>query len=411
MLLKVIHPICCGADVHKNFVTATILITQPDGTFTEDIRTFSTMTNSLIEMREWLLSNNCNQIAIESTGKYWIPVFNILEDYVTVTLANPKHVKNIPGKKTDPNDSRWLAKLHRLGLVPGSFVPPRHIRELRELTRYRAKLINMRTSEKQRVHNTLTVCNIMLSNVASDVFGVSGKAIISSLLAGEELDEDKLAKITKKNLHKKIPELIEALNGKLSEHHISKPKVTLEHYFYINESIYNVEQLIAQKVKPYEHLVALLDTIPGINVTSAQAILAEIGTDMSVFHSALHLCSWAGVSPRNNESAGKKKNTKITKGDTYLKTILCQCAHAAVKDKDTRFSVKYHYLKYRRGPNKAIIAICRLMLIAIYHMLTKNEPFKNLCDDPYLNRLSQKSQKSMIKKLEALGYKVVKEQA
>jgi transposase len=366
------------------------------------------MTNDLIRLKQWLESFNCKDVAMESTGKYWIPVFNILEDSCNITLANPRFVKNMPGKKTDPNDSRWLGKLHRHGLVPGSFIPPKDIRQLRELTRYRTKLTNMRSSEKNRLQNSLTVCNIMLSNVVSDTFGLSSRKIIEALLNGEDLSPDNLREFVHGKLHKKIPDLQEALNGKLTEHQISKIKVTLEHFFQINECLAEVDLLILEKTKPYQYYISLLETIPGIKQKAAQTILSEIGTDMSVFFSDQHLCSWAGVSPRNNQSAGKKKSTKIGEGDSYLKPILCQCANAAVKSKSSFLCAKYKSVASRRGHKKAIIAVARVMLVAIYHMFKNNEPFKDMGHDNYSKMISDQKQRAMVKELESLGYKVEK---
>jgi transposase len=406
--MNIVYPVCCGIDVHKKNVVATLLVTNIDGTFSEATKTFSTMTSDLLRLKEWLRQNACAYVAMESTGKYWIPVSNILEDSFEVTLANPKFIKNVPGKKTVPNDSRWIAKLHRLGLVPGSFLPPKEIRELRELTRYRQKLVSMRTSEKQRVYNTLTVCNIMIANVASDIFGVSGSSIINSLIEGKELTHDDLSSMVKGKFREKVPELVKALEGKMSQHHVQKLSLSLNHYLTINESIAEVEALIHQKCAPFKAVIDLLLTVPGVNLTAAHAILAEIGPDMSVFHSATHLSSWAGVSPKNNSSAGKKKSKRITSGDAYLKTILCQCAHAAVKKKESYLGVKYNTLKARRGTQKAIIAICRVLLVAIYHMLINNTPYQNVDRETYVSKSAKLTEQALVKKLQALGYNIQK---
>ena len=264
MALKIVYKICCGIDVHKTFVVACIATTNNQGVTTYESHRFSTYTKGLKELLQWLLDRNCKDICMESTGKYWIPVFNILEDSCNITLANPRFVKNMPGKKTDPNDSRWLGKLHRHGLVPGSFIPPKDIRQLRELTRYRTKLTNMRSSEKNRLQNSLTVCNIMLSSVVSDIFGLSSRKIIEALLNGEDLSPDNLRELVHGKLHKKIPDLQEALNGKLTEHQISKIKVNLEHFLQINECLAEVDLLILEKTKPYQYYISLLETIPGI---------------------------------------------------------------------------------------------------------------------------------------------------
>lgn len=308
-MLKVINNCCCGLDVHKKTVTACLLKTKDTQRYTETIKTFTTMTSDLENLKAWLLEEGCTKVVMESTGKHWIPVFNVLEDSVEIILANARFVKNVPGRKTDPNDARWLAKLLVLGLVEGSFMPPKYIRELRDLTRRRQKLIQMRSSERRRLLDLLGTSNIMLDNVASDVFGVSGMAMLSALICDDHEKKDiaSIADLAKRKLRQKIPELMEALNGKLDAHHKELIKDILAHLNMLDSQIDKIERMIDEKCEPYKELVDIIDSHPGIDKTAAQAILAEIGTDMDTFHSANHLASWCGLSPGNHESAGKKK--------------------------------------------------------------------------------------------------------
>lgn len=403
--MKVIHPICAGIDIHKKSFTIAFNVTKKDGTYTVKTNTFSTMQSGILSARDWLLQNNCIHVAMESTGKYWIPVFNHFEDCFEITLANPRYTKTFPGNKTDPRDARWLSELHRIGLVAPSFVPPRDIRDLRELTRYRNKLVKMRSSEKNRVQNSLIVCNIMLSSVATDTFGKSGMAIINALLDDQELTEDMLRVIVLGKLRPKIPDLMEALKGKLSETQADKIRIALDNFFNLNEKIAKIEALIDEKAKPYHHIIDLLYTVPGIKRTAAVAIIAEIGTDMSKFYSSDHLCSWAGVCPQNNQSAGKKKPARSKSGNSYLKSMLVQCANAAVKESGSWLSNKFHSIKARRGHNKAIVAICRTMLTAIYHVIQKKESFKERDKTAHI---SKSEEQKLIARLQSLGYKVEK---
>lgn len=267
------------------------------------------MTSDLENLKAWLLEEGCTKVVMESTGKHWIPVFNVLEGSVEIVLANARHVKNVPGRKTDTNDARWLAKLLALGLVEGSFIPEKYIRELRDLTRRRQKLIQMRSSERNRLQDILRTSNIMLSNVTSDVFGVSGMAMLQALISddNDEKDVASIAELARTKLRKKIPELVEALNGNIDEHHKKLIKHIFTHLELLDAQIQELEQMIDEKCEPYSELIDIIDSHPGIDKAAAQAILAEIGPDMDVFHSEDHLASWCGLSPGNHESAGKKK--------------------------------------------------------------------------------------------------------
>lgn len=408
-LFKVIHDTCCGIDVHKKTVVACLLKTNDNGEYTDTVRTFNTMTSDLENLKAWLLKEGCQKVAMESTGVYWIPVFNVLEGAFEIVLANARQIKNLPGRKTDPSDSRWSAKLLALGLINGSFIPPKDLRELRELTRYRDKLIAMRTSEKDRAHNILESCNIKLASVATDIFGVSGMAMINALIENQEnSDPAEIAELAKGRLRDKIPQLVKALQGRVDSHHAETLSMVLDHLAYIGQQIAKLEQRITEKAKPYQQEIDLLDTMPDIDKTSAQSIIAEIGTDMSVFETPERLASWAGLSPGNHESAGKKKRTRIGPGNQYVKTKLCQCALAASHTKNTYLASKYHSIKGRRGPQKATIATARHQIVSIFFMIKNKEPYRELGGD-YLLKLRPKNvANNMIKRLEALGYEVTK---
>lgn len=335
------------------------------------------MVDGINESINWLKHNHCHVVVIESTGKYWIPVFNLMEDKFSVTLANPYYTKTFPGNKTDRRDAKWLAELHRLGLVQPSFIPPKHIRELRDLTRYRHKLIKARAAEKSRIHNILTVCNIMLSSVATDIFGKSGMNIINSLVLDEEMDKDTLSNLVYGKLKDKTDELLYALKGQLTSTQADKLCIALDNLKNFNEKIAQIERLISEKAEILESEIKLLCTCFAIKKISAIAILSEIGSDMICFPTANHLCSWAGLCPENNETGGKRRPTKTKKGNRYLKGVLTQCVNTFSRSKkESRLVIRFHSLKTRRGHNKAVIAVCRSMLTAIYNMLIKNEPFK-----------------------------------
>ena len=413
VLLKVINPVVCGLDVHKDSVKACLLKAKDAETYTDALRTFTTMTSDLENLKQWLLDSNCRKVVMESTGKHWIPIHNVLEGAFEITLANARYVKNLPGRKTDANDARWLAKLLALGLVEGSFVPPREIRELRDLTRRRQKLISMRSSERNRLLDVLRTSNIMLSSVASDVFGVSGTAMLEALTAEDEqetLDNDAIANLAKRRLRQKIPQLIEALNGHLDKHQKDLIHEIQKHLAFLDTQLERLEAMIDEMCEPYQELIDLMITHPGVNKTAAQAILAEIGTDMEVFHSAEQLASWCGLTPANNESAGIKKTTRVRAGNNHAKTILCQCAHAAANTKKTYISSRYWSLKARRGAQKATIATARKITTAFFYMIRDRVPYQEAGPDFYREARDRNKAQSMIKKLNKLGYHVTEQE-
>jgi transposase len=377
-LLKILYRICCGIDVHKKFVVATISITNSNNVTTYQTQVFQTFHCDLLKLRNWLVENKCRIVCMESTGKYWIPVFNVLEDYCSITLANPRFVKNIPGKKSDTRDSVWLTDLQKHGLVPGSYIPCKAIRELRDLFRYKSKLSNFASSEKNRVQNSLTVSNIMLSSVVSDTFGKSSLDIINHLIAHPGDTSFDFASMLRTSLKKKSAEISKAIEDRISKEQALKLEVCFNHHSAIHKCMDIIDSQIAKLIKPFKRPIQLLDTLPGITEKSAANVIAEIGVDMSVFHSSKHLCSWAGLTPQCNESAGKKKSVRISRAGVYLKPLLVQCANAAIRDKScTVFKDRYAKIKKRRGHKRAIIAVARMMLTCIYHMLLKNEAFNS----------------------------------
>ncbi|MCL0093085.1 IS110 family transposase [Dehalococcoidia bacterium] len=330
------------------------------------IKTFSTMTSDLEALKDWIEAEGCTHAAIESTAVYWRPVFNILEHTLTVILANAREIKNVPGRKTDVKDCEWIADLLRFGLIRASFIPPKPIRELRDLTRYRVKLTQQMGSEKNRVQKVLEDANIKLSSVATDVFGASGREMLSALLEGESTPEE-MAKLAKGKLRKKIPALVEALRGNVSEHHRYLLEMSLRHFEYLVELISELDERVDKAMEPYQEERDLLISITGVEKRTAECIIAEMGVDMSQFPSEGHLSSWAGACPGNNKSAGKRKGGKTTKGDTWLKSILVQAAHAASKTKNSYLKDKYHRIAGRRGKKRAAVAIAHKILIFAYH--------------------------------------------
>lgn len=384
--MKVTFQTCCGVDVHKSFLVATIIKTTGGIEPSYQKRRFSTFNNSILEFKKWLLENECLYVCMESTGKYWIPVFNLLEDEINVTIANPKWVKAVKGNKDDTKDSKWIGDLFRLGLVRGSYIPCKKIRILREFTRYRYKLVSCRSSEKNRYQNALTVCNVALDSVVSDVFGKSSTSIIDYLLeqSGTSIDHEVIASKLLKRLKAKEDAVIESIEGyQMTDSQKYRMHLVRAHMDYITAAINDVDseiESLISSVPDYQNAAELLCTIPGVKHDSAITVISEIGIDMSQFCTSKRLCCWAGLTPGSNESAGKKKSVRITRAGVYLKPALVQCAHAAVKsNKSPYYKKKYESLVKRRGKKRAIIAIARMILTAIFQMLTTGETW-NPCD-------------------------------
>ncbi|WP_276623794.1 IS110 family transposase [Syntrophomonas wolfei] len=411
-MLKIVYPICCGIDVHKTFVIATIATTDRENITTYQTKRFSTFTRDLKALAAWLSEHQCVDVCMESTGKYWIPVRNILEPSCQITLAHPKYVRAIRGKKTDKKDSIWIADLFKHSLVPGSFIPPADIREIRELLRYRSKLVSFKSSEKNRVQNSLTVSNIMLSSVVSDTFGKSASAILEHLLKNPDDKDFDFRPLLHGSMLEKEADIALAIDGTITKVQADKITLCLRHMNSVKSYIADIESKTMLLAQPYSGALAIIQSVPGVSQLSALIILSEIGADMSTFHSAKHLCSWAGLTPSNDQSAGKKKSVRISRAGIYIKPVLVQCANAAIKDKSfTHYRTRYETIKRRRGHKRAIIAIARMILTAIYYMLSSGEFF-----NPGLYEKAQckpgfvaSSEAHAVKLLQRLGYVVVKE--
>lgn len=415
--VKVVYQTCCGIDVHKSFLVATIIKTTSGVQPSYQKKRFSTFNNSILEFKQWLLDNSCRDVCMESTGKYWVPVFNLLEDELNVTIANPKWVKAVKGNKDDTKDSKWIGDLFRLGLVPGSYIPCKPIRILREFTRYRYKLTSCRSSEKNRFQNALTVCNVALDSVVSDIFGKSATSVIDYLLKQPDnsINHEEISSRLLRSLKKKSESVIESIEGyQMTDAQKYRMRLVHAHMDYITSTISDIDSMIDSLVEPYENAVQLLCTIPGVDRSSAITILSEIGTDMTQFSNSKRLCCWAGLTPGNNESAGKKKSVRITRAGVYLKPALVQVAHAAVKsNKSPYYKAKYERIMKRRGKKRAIIAVARMILTAVYHMLSTGEAwnptdlYKIDMPEPLKNKQKEKAVKQAMKLLIAEG--IIKE--
>lgn len=375
--MRITYPVCCGMDVHKNSIVATIATTGKDNITTYSVKTVSTMNADLLLLRDWLLENDCHDVCMESTGKYWHPVFNVLEDHAHVIVTHPKYVRAIKGKKTDRKDSMWIADLFKFDMVRSSFIPPKDFREMREIARYRSKLVGVRSAEKMRYQNCMTTSNIGLGSILTDPLGVTAQGIMGHLLSSDVLDEEACKALIKKSAKKKTALILESIKGcSIRGDQRFKLMESKSHQDYLDQMVLRCEYELFVRIQPYYRFVEHVASLTGFAELSAALLIAEIGVDMSVFDSEKHLTSWAGLTPANNESAGKKKSVRISKAGQFLKPLLVQCALAAIKDKkETYFAAKYQKLKARRGHKKAIIAIARMLLTCVYHMLKTGEDF------------------------------------
>ena len=403
--MEVVHPRCCGLDVHKQSVVACVLLTEGDGTVRKQVRTFGTKTDDLLALADWLASLDVAQVALESTGVYWRPVFNILEEGRTVVLVNPRHLKAVPGRKTDVKDAEWLADLLRHGLLRASFIPPAPIRELRELTRYRKTLVQERGAEANRLHKTLEGANVKLAAVATDILGVSGRDMLAALLGGEQ-DPEVLAELARGRLRAKLPALRRALAGRVRPHHLVLIGQILAHIDFLEESIAQVQREIERCQAPVAPAVALLQTIPGVGEVAAVAIVAEIGTDMARFPSAKHLASWAGVCPGHKESTGKRLSGRTTRGNVWLRAMLGEVAWSAARSRGTYLAALYRRLARRRGKQKAALAVAHSVLVSAYHMLRDGRPYDDLGPDHFDRMDAARIQRHHVQRLQQLGYTV-----
>jgi transposase len=396
---------CAGLDVHRDTVTACVRVPGVDGGRVHELREFGTTTVELLALRDWLMAWGVSVVAMESTGVYWKPVFYLVEDDIECWLLNAKHLKNVPGRKTDVADAAWIAQLVEHGLVRASFVPPRPIRELRNLTRYRKALIQERTRESQRLDKILQDAGVKLSSVASRTLGVSGKAMLEALVAGTR-DPEILADLARGKLRAKIPQLRDALTGRFSDHHALVLGELLAHLDYLEEAVGRLSVAVEELVAPFADQVGLLRTIPGVDRRTAEVLLAEIGPDMGRFPTAGHLASWAGMCPGTNESAGKHYSGRTRNGSKWLRDALVESAQAAARSKNNYLAAHYTRLKGRRGHKRAVIAVGHSILVVAYHMLTRHQPYHDPGADYYLRRDEQAHARRLVRQLQRLGYDV-----
>jgi transposase len=401
---------CCGLDVHKASVTACVRVPAESGSPPQqEVREFATTTQGLLQLRDWLASFEIELVGMEATGVYWKPIYYLLEDDFELWLLNARHLKNVPGRKTDVKDAEWICQLVEHGLVHPSFVPPKEIRELRNLTRYRKAQIEERTREVQRLDKVLQDAGIKLSCVASRVLGVSGRAMLDALIEGTT-DPEVLAELARGKLRSKLPALRDALEGRFSPHHALMVSKILAHIDYLDESIMELSVEIERGIAPFSEKVELLDTIPGVNCKLAETIIAEIGADMSQFPTHRHLASWAGMCPGNEESAGKRRSGKTRKGSKWLRNALIEAARAAARSRGTYLAAQYARLKARRGSKKAAVAVGHSILVICYHVLEREVPYEELGEDYFhRQRSSEAYAKRLVRQLERLGHKVALE--
>lgn len=401
---------CCGLDVHKDTIAACVRIGGPSGRAAQHVQTFRTTTADLLVLRDWLAAHGVTHVAMESTGVYWKPVYYALESDFTCLLVNAAHIKQVPGRKTDVHDCVWIAQLLEHGLLRGSFVPPVPIRELRDLTRYRKGLIHDRTRVANRLHKTLEDAGVKLASVASDILGVSGRAMLEALAHGTT-DPEILAQLARGRLRGKLPALRAALAGRFRSHHAFLVAQLLAHLEYIDEAIATLSTEIESRLAPFADQLTRLDSIPGINRRTAEVIIAEVGVDMSVFPSAAHLASWAALCPGNNESAGKHKSGKTRKGNRWLRNALIEAAAGASRAKDSALQARFRRVLRRRGPKKAVVALAHALLRIAYHVLADGTTYRELGADYSDRRHTQRLTRRAIRLLEGQGYRVTLEPA
>lgn len=402
--MEVLVDRAAGIDVHKKSVTVCVMTTE-GRKVDRTLERFPTFHRDLVALREWLSEMRVTHVAMEATGEYWKPVYEVLEGSFELLVANAQHVKNVPGRKTDPEDAAWLARLLRHGLLRASFVPPRAIRDLRDLTRMRRKTVEMTSRVENRAQKVLEACGIKLGSVVSDVFGATGRAILKEL-AANRTDTVTLAKLAKGSLKKKEDELVLSLDSSFSAHDAKLLKHQLQLHGQLEAERKQIESELVEISKPYEELIARLDQMPGLDRDAALAILGEIGDDMLPWADEHRFAAWAGLCPGNHESAGKRKKISVRKGNPFLKSIMVQAATAAVRTKGSYYQAKFRRLMMRRGYKRAIVAIAHSMLVAIYHMIRDNKPYRELGGDWLDKRSSESKSKALVNQLERLGYRV-----
>lgn len=405
MGMSVLYTRCAGLDVHKETVVACLMLTAPSGKTTREVRTFATTTLGLQTMADWLASHEVTHVGMESTGIYWRPVFNILEGRFEVILVNAQHMKAVPGHKTDVKDSEWLADLLRHGLLRASFIPPKPIRDIRDLVRHRKTLVRHRAQAINRVQKVLETANIKLSSVASDVLGKSGRDMLDALLEGIS-DAEALAGLARGRLRAKLPALREALTGRVEATHRLLLRQLLDGIDFLQGQIDAISTDIDAMLLPHEKLIRRLMQIPGIGPIAAAAILAEIGTNMTCFPSAKHLASWAGVAPGNKQSGGKRLKAHTNKGNTHLRAVLAEVVWVISHTKDNYLSAQYHRLAHRIGKKKAIVAVSHSLVTIIYHLFQDNEDYHELGSHYFETLDTTRQRDTAVRRLQALGYKV-----
>jgi transposase len=401
--MQVINERCCGLDVHKKTVVACVITREG-----KEIQTFTTMTNDLLKLADWLSERGVTHVAMESTGVFWKPIYNLLESDFEVMVVNAQHIKAVPGRKTDVKDAEWIADLLRHGLVKGSFIPDRPQRELRELVRYRRSLIQQRGQAVNRIQKVLEGANIKLSSVATDVVGASGRAMLEAIVNGIE-DPKVLAEKAKGRLRNKLPKLEKALEGTINAHQRMMLDSLLRHFTFLEEEIKRLDAEVIDRMRPFDEEIQRITEMPGIGRRNAEEILAEIGTDMSRFPSANHLASWARMCPGNNESAGKRKSGRTGHGDSWLRSALVEAAWSASRTKETYLSAQYHRLAPRRGKKKAIIAVGHTILVTIYHIIRDKTEYQDLGADYFSKRNASYIIQRAVRQIEKCGLKVLLE--
>lgn len=408
--MEVVYERCAGLDVHKKSVTVCRIVPQEGGGWQKERRRFGTLTDELLKLADWLRAGQVTAVAMESTGVYWKPVFNILENEFGVYLVNARHIKYVPGRKSDISDAQWIGELLQHGLLKASYIPEKPQRDLRDLLRYRTSLIQERTREVNRVQKVLEDANLKLASVASNVMGVSGRQMLAAIIAGVE-DPEALADLAKGRMRAKIPELERALTGRIRDSHRLLLRLHLEHIDDLNRKIENLNQEVDRLMDPFDEdeKRQRLDGIPGVGMEVAQIILAELGADMSRFPTSAHAASWAGLAPGKNESAGKNRSGKITPGNRHLKPALVQAAHAVSRTRDNYLAAQFRRLAARRGKKRAAIAVAHSILVIAYHMLRDGTEYRDLGGDYFDRRNQAQLQRNLVKRLEGLGHKVTLE--